>query len=128
MVAYMSDLMEDATDFSWQGAKAAHAVMLCEKERGAITWEDSDHIDRIRRAHAQKHVVSSKQNWQRSSEANRKPWFCKNYQSGNCTHNKDHESNGRVQRHICAFCLSLGKQLGHLEKECSSKKNVTKNE
>ena len=61
MVTYMIDLMEDATDFSWQGAKAAHTVMLCEMERGAITWADSDRIDRIQRAHAQKHIVSSKQ-------------------------------------------------------------------
>ena len=34
MVAYLGDLMEDATDFTWQGAKAAHAVLLCEMERG----------------------------------------------------------------------------------------------
>ena len=27
-LSYMSDLMEDATDFSWQGVKAAHAVLL----------------------------------------------------------------------------------------------------
>ena len=26
--------MEDATDFSWQGANAAHAVLLCGMERG----------------------------------------------------------------------------------------------
>ena len=30
----MADLVEDATDFSWQGAKAAHAVLLCDMERG----------------------------------------------------------------------------------------------
>ena len=30
MIQYMGELMEDATDFSWQGAKAAHAVLLCE--------------------------------------------------------------------------------------------------
>ena len=27
-------LMEDATDFSWSSAKSAHAVLLCEMERG----------------------------------------------------------------------------------------------
>ena len=57
MIAYLGDLMEDATDFSWQGAKAAHAILLCEMERGMVNWEDTDRIDRIRRAHAQKHVV-----------------------------------------------------------------------
>ena len=34
MVSYLGDLMEDATDFTWQGAKAAHAVLMCEMERG----------------------------------------------------------------------------------------------
>ena len=33
-VSYLSDLMEDTTDFSWQRAKAAHAVSLCEMEWG----------------------------------------------------------------------------------------------
>ena len=42
MVAYLGDLMEDATDFSWQGAKAAHAVLLCEMERGTVTWQDQE--------------------------------------------------------------------------------------
>ena len=36
MISYLGDLMEDATDFSWQGAKAAHAVLLCEMERGSL--------------------------------------------------------------------------------------------
>ena len=56
MLTYLSDLMEDTTDFSWQGAKASHAVLLCEMERGAVTWSDTGRIDQIRRAHAQKHV------------------------------------------------------------------------
>ena len=41
MISYMADLMEDATDFSWQGAKAAHTVLLCDMERGrysGIIW------------------------------------------------------------------------------------------
>ena len=42
MVSYLSDLMEDATDFSWQSTKAAHAVLLCEMERGSLQWEDMD--------------------------------------------------------------------------------------
>ena len=34
MFVYLSDLMEDTTGFSCQGAKASHAVLLCEMERG----------------------------------------------------------------------------------------------
>ena len=52
MLNYLSDLMEDATDFSWQAVKASHAVLLCDMERGAVFWDDTYCIDRIR-AHAQ---------------------------------------------------------------------------
>ena len=126
MVAYLGDLMEDATDFSWQEAKAAHAVLLCEMEHGTVTWEDQERIDRIRRAHAQKHISGGRQNWGRSET--RKPWFCKNFQSNTCAFGKDHDSNGRLHRHICAFCLSQGKQLAHSEKNCQNKNNQTKND
>ena len=112
---YLGDLMEDVTDFSGQGAKAVHAVLLCKMERGSIKWEDTERIDQVRRAHAQKHVPSSKQNWGR---AEKKPWFCKSFQSNSCSHQKDHEVNGRLNRHICAFCLTLGKQPSHSEKNC----------
>ena len=59
LISYMSDLMEDATDFSWQGAKAGHAVLCCELGRGSVSWNDVDRIDRIRRAHAQKYITAS---------------------------------------------------------------------
>ena len=125
MISYMSDLMEDATNFSWQGAKAAHAVLCCELERGTVTWNDSHRIDRIRRAHAQKHVSNSAKTWGKS-EQKRKPWYCKFYQNGTCTHNKDHKVGGRLHRHVCATCLQEGKVLAHPEKDCSMVKEQTK--
>ena len=39
MTAYLSDLIEDASDFSWQGAKAAYAVLLCKMEHGSLRWD-----------------------------------------------------------------------------------------
>ena len=33
MLWYVKELMEDATDISWESAKAANAVLLCEIER-----------------------------------------------------------------------------------------------
>ena len=63
MLMYFADLMEDATDFSWSNAKAANAVILCEMERGRLTWKDSDRLDRLRRAHAQTHSFQKSQNW-----------------------------------------------------------------
>ena len=110
-----------------KGLKAAHAVLMCEMERGSLQWEDTDQIDRIRRAHAQKHAPG-KGGWAKPSDPGRKPWFCKNFQSGTCTHTRDHEFNGKLQKHICAFCLMNGKQLGHAEKDCLSKRQNPKND
>ena len=124
MVSYLADLMEDATDFTWQGAKAAHAVLMCEMERGTVQWEDGDQIDRIRRAHAQKHV-SHRPNWGKQDN-NKKPWFCKKYQSNSCTFAKNHETNGILHRHICAYCLNLGKHFTHPEKNCITKQQQLK--
>ena len=52
MLQYLGDIMEDASDFSWQSAKVSHAVLLCEMERGKVTWQDTARIDRVRRAYA----------------------------------------------------------------------------
>ena len=43
-----------------------------------------------------------------------------------CTSNRDHETNGRLHRHISAFCITMGKQLQHAEKDCIHKKNGSK--
>ena len=44
-------LLDDANDFSWQSAKASHAVLLCQMEQGKISsWSETEKIDRVRRA------------------------------------------------------------------------------
>ena len=130
MIAYMADLMEDTTDFTWQGAKGAHAVLCCELERGTLTWDDSERIDRIRRAHAQKHPASNNKTWSKTSEASKRPWFCKFFQNGSCSFDKDHEMGGKLQRHICARCVQQGRVLSHAEKDCYAvkKQQNSKNE
>ena len=40
MLYYLSDLMEDASDFSWADAKASHAVLLCKMEGAGIGFMD----------------------------------------------------------------------------------------
>ena len=41
MLWYLHDLMEDATDFMWGSAKAAHAVLFCKMERGTVSLSDT---------------------------------------------------------------------------------------
>ena len=62
---YLSDLMEDVNDFSWHGAKVAHAVLKCDMERGAVTWDDTAPIDRVRRAHAPKTCAKFQKLWKK---------------------------------------------------------------
>ena len=114
----MADLMEDTTNFTWQGAKGAHAVLCCEFERGTLTWNDTERIDRIRRAHAQKHPVNNVKSWSKQSETSSKHWFCKFFQNGSCPYDKDHETNRKLQKHICARCIKQGRVLSHAEKDC----------
>ena len=41
MLYYLADIMSDATDFSWQNAKAVPSVLLCDMERGAVSWQET---------------------------------------------------------------------------------------
>ena len=99
MISYMSDLMEDSTDFFWQGAKVVHTVLCCELELGTVLWDDTDHIDCIRWAHAQKHTRSSTKPWP-ISDNSKKQGFCKYYQNRTCQYAKDHDVNGKMHRHL----------------------------
>ena len=53
-------ILDDSNDFSWSSAKACHAVLLCHMEQGEIKdYTQTDLIDRVRRAHAQRHAPPS---------------------------------------------------------------------
>ena len=122
MMWYLNDLTEDVTEVLWASAKAAHSVLLCEKERGTVCWSDTSRIDQITGAHAQKHNHFGKQNWATKGQDSKKPCYCKLYQIGQCQFSKDDEYGGKIQKHISSFCLSQGHISGHPEKECQNSK------
>ena len=69
MLDYLINLLEDANDFSWATAKASHVVLLCRMEQGEVkSWSQVEKIDRICRAHAQRHVTVSNVQCQKSSD------------------------------------------------------------
>ena len=60
MLDYLITLMEDANDFSWDAARASNAVILCRMEQGEVkNYKETEKLDRIRRANAQRHVITS---------------------------------------------------------------------
>ena len=93
MLDYLREIMEDANNFSWQSAKASHAVLLCKMEEGKVDWSETTKIDRIRRAHAQR-LPSQTGNGSNKSKFELKSAVCRFYQKGMCQNQKDHETGG----------------------------------
>ena len=59
MLDYVINLLDDTCDF-WSSAKSSQAVLLCRMEQGENeNLNDTDKIDRVHRAHAQQHTMSS---------------------------------------------------------------------
>ena len=107
---YVIDLLDDATDFSWASAKASHVELLCRMEQGEIkSWLETEKIDRVCRAHAQRH----------SSSSSGKVTTCVYYNKGSCAQKQTHETRGVLYKHVCASCWSKdGKFYPHPQTEC----------
>ena len=107
MLDYLGNLMVDASDFSWESAKAAHAIVLTNMEADRLNWTETEKLDRIRRAHAQRHVTApysntSKppygkkvENCRSKSGAN-----CNFFQEGTCRFPSHHKSVITSQKSI----------------------------
>ena len=67
LLDYLGNLMEDASDFSWESAKAAHVIILTNMEADKLQWTETDKLDRIRRAHAQRHSARGSSNVSKST-------------------------------------------------------------
>ena len=137
MLDYLISLLDDANDFSWDAAKASHAVLLCRMEQGeVVSYQEIDKIDRIRRANAQKHIPQSQysaqslNNVRETSNKITKSMPCQYFNQGSCVHQKSHEIKGTLYKHICAACFaSQGKTYPHPETECRNKlRKSAKNE
>ena len=49
MLDYLILLMQDAQDFSWDAARASHAVLLCRIEQRKVQdYSQTEKLDRIR--------------------------------------------------------------------------------
>ena len=127
MLDYVIQLLEDAQDFSWSAAKASHAVLLCRMEQGEISgWADCDKIERIRRAHAQRHVTAPPEKGKKGQDKNQqssKVLPCLYFNKNTCLQKSSHETRGVLYRHICSACFSAeGKAYAHSQADCRKSK------
>ena len=124
MLDYLVTLLEDANDFSWQAAKASHAVLLCRMEQGEINdYSQVDKIDRIRRAHAQRHIATVP-----PAVVNKKPQgrvvICQYFNSGHCNHQNSHENRNVTYKHACLACFKrTSKYFPHAEVDCRNRQS-----
>ena len=118
MLDYLGNLMEDASDFSWEAAKASHAILLTNMEGDRIKWGDTDKIDRIRRAHAQRHVNPQGSAPRSKVLSTKNGLICRFFQEGTCKFPNSHRSAGQYYRHVCEIC-----EGPHTTKMCSQKQN-----
>ena len=134
MLDYLISLLDDSQGFSWSAAKASHAVLLCRMEQGEIEdYSKIDQIDRIRRAHAQRHTQNSAQTFVNSdkkfAQKQQKSMPCIYFNQNTCSFGKTNETRGVLYRHVCSSCFStVGKNFPHMEIECRQKNKQTKNE
>ena len=131
MLDYLISLFDDSNDFSWSAAKSSHAVLLCRMEQGEIAnFSCTDQIDRVRRAHAQRHVVGAQTSEKKFSKKAKavKSMPCQFFNAGLCLHSQTHETKGVLYKHVCSACLTKnGKKFPHLEVECRKKTSRQKN-
>ena len=130
MFDYVINLLDDATDF-WASAKASHAVLLCHMEQSEIAgWDETDKIDRVRTAHAQRHIVGqgSSQRAQDKGSNGDRVFPCVYFNKGACLQKQTHENKGVTYRHICSHCWNKeGKLFNHPQVECRNFQSNAKN-
>ena len=120
MLDYLGNIMEDASDFSWESAKAAHAILLTNMEADRLNWAETDKIDRVQRAHAQRHIPGVHNSASRPTIKKVKNTGAKNglicnfFQEGTFT--SHHRTAGQYYRHVCEQCDGL-----HVTKSCTQK-------
>ena len=106
---YSADLLQDASDLSFEGAKACHAVVLTTMEHDKVSWQDTSNLDCFRRQHAQVHVKSTPTvtnvKSKRPAMANKQEMMpCKFFNDGYCSNQDSRITRGVHYLHICTRC------------------------
>ena len=123
MLQYIIKLLRESVDGSFIASKGAHACVLQELERGAVTWSDVQKIDEIRTLYTRKsfHTENSKRDNDTSNGGHKKV-VCSYYNKNKCTKTTDHVTNNIMYRHVCSYCYKVtGKCFGHQENDCNRK-------
>ena len=125
MIDYLTELTQDACDFSWEAAKGAHAVLMHRMGDGVITWSDIAEIHKLRTRYAQTHSIQGVSD----KAKNLKVVPCLQFNKGSCNKLGDHEWKNLLLRHMCQFCHNTHNKVeSHARKDCwKAGKDMSKN-
>ena len=69
MIEYLTELMQDACDYSWESAKGAHSVLLHRMANGVVDWSQVKEVQKIRKRYAQTTPTQSHEKAQQKSKS-----------------------------------------------------------
>ena len=118
MVEYLTELLQDACDYSWESAKGAHSVLLHRMQDGVVNWSNLKEVNKIQKRYAQTSSAHQGVVGERSEITKVVPCF--KYNKGSCPHNTDHEWQNMLLKLSCQYCFStFNRHEMHTKKECT---------
>ena len=122
MLIHFSRLMQDAVELSLGTVRRAHAAVLQEIERGLVSWEDTENIEKCRSRYTQRLLQSVKSSPSQNSQSSQ---TCIFFNKGKCKHENDHVSAGVMYQHACSYCLKeTKKRYDHPASQCMRMRNA----
>ena len=132
-ILYLQALMRDTSSTPWRLVRSTHKQILLMVEHKQLKWEDPINRNSIRVAQlllTKEEALQDKFLGFTDKSTTKEPMKkvkeggkpCPSYQTGACTHTKNHNLHGTHLLHICAYCHENGgHKFTHQESACQRK-------
>ena len=97
MNEYLTELAQDASDFSYEAAKGAHSVLLPRMGDGVVEWGNLNEVKKIRTRYAETNSAQSLPDKNRSL----KVVSCIEFNKSTCNRQSDHDWINMFLKHMC---------------------------
>ena len=125
MIDYVTELMQDAVDYSWEAAKGSHFVLHTKLAEGNINWGEIEKIHKMRERYAQTNSQSSNAG---QKPKNLKTVPCFQYNKSHCSKGYEDVYQNLLLTHMCELCFrATGKAEPHTKRTCSRANRESKN-
>ena len=115
MIEYLTELAQDACDYSCEAAKGARLVLLRRMGDGVVHWSNIKDVQKIRTRYAQ--ITSASSVPDKSKSLKMVP--CIQFNQGTCNRNTEHEYKTMLLKHMYQFCFSQNNKIEtHAKKDC----------